>query len=120
MTFPWKHSIFPLVTPWDNQGVFKVELSHALEVAKAVVEQNPVQREEKQQKRAEERRQREEEIKARQQQGEQERRWLRMSPRDQWVMAVLLGLGALYLFGLKALYLYILAFLIYLICRSSR
>ncbi len=43
-----------------------------------------------------------------------------MSSREMWIMAVILGLGVLYLFETKALYLFGLAGLIYLFTRASR
>ena len=43
-----------------------------------------------------------------------------MSSKEMWIMAVILGLGALYLFETKALYLIGIAGLIYLFTRASR
>lgn len=43
-----------------------------------------------------------------------------MSSREMWIMAAILGLGALYLFETKALYLFGIAGLIYLFTRASR
>ncbi len=43
-----------------------------------------------------------------------------MSSIERWIMAVILGLGALYLFGYNALYLFAVAALIYLFTRARR
>ena len=43
-----------------------------------------------------------------------------VSSKEMWIMAAILGLGALYLFETKALYLFGLAALIYLFTRASR
>lgn len=43
-----------------------------------------------------------------------------MSSIERWIMAVILGLGALYLFGFNALYLFAVAALIYLFTRARR
>ena len=43
-----------------------------------------------------------------------------MSSTERWIMAVILGLGALYLFELKALYLFAVAALIFLFSRARK
>ena len=43
-----------------------------------------------------------------------------MNPRERWIMAIIIGLAALYIFGWKALYLYGVAALIYLFSRGKR
>ena len=43
-----------------------------------------------------------------------------MSSTERWIMVVILGLGALYLFETKALYLFAVAALIYLFTRATR
>ena len=43
-----------------------------------------------------------------------------MSSTERWIMAVILGLGALYLFEEKALYLFAVAALIYFFTRARR
>ena len=43
-----------------------------------------------------------------------------MGSSEKWILAVLIIVGAFYLFGLKALYLFGVAALIYLIARPSQ
>ena len=40
------------------------------------------------------------------------------SDREKWIMAAIIGAGALYLFELKALYLFAVAGVIYFVSRS--